>query len=557
MANEFRNIPKEKFTFIQKDAKLHDKKFQTKPVGYLKDAFNRFKKNKASIVAAWIVIFLVVFAIIGPLFYNADYQKAYENDVDLMKYQYLTPSLPQNWLKSLGLEGSGFWDGTTVREITEAQYIKYQLQGKETGYNPIAKVLSTKTVTDSNGSKKIYKVRFNPYYSIDSFTKTLTEEQYVALQAWQDENEIQIIMPWVDYRDSKFPDVYYIYNSPVKFNNINVWYHCDEKGNPVDVNGEKITDASQVVPGYRTYKRIDVGNGTTVRQGPADKYTSKMRIESDPGKTDPESEDRYKYANIGGSSNLGYSYTVRINPYNYFIYKYGFEPYYLFGSTQTGYDVFTRLALGARFSLLFAVAVSAINLVIGAIYGAIEGYYGGAADLIMERISDILASIPSMVVTVLFNLHLSGKVGVVPSLLYAFIMTGWIGMAGRTRMQFYRFKNQEYVLAARTLGASDRRVMFKHIFPNSLGTIVTSTVLVIPGVIFSETSLTYLGIINLDSPTRSSVGAMLSAGQGVMTTYPHLVLFPAVFIGLLMVSFNLFGNGLRDAFNPSLRGAED
>ena len=138
----------------------------------------------------------------------------------------------------------------------------------------------------------------------------------------------------------------------------------------------------------------------------------------------------------------------------------------------------------------------------------------------------------------------------------AFILTGWIGIAGTTRMQFYRYKNQEYVLAARTLGASDRRLMFRHIFPNALGTLITSSVLIIPGVIFSETSLTYLGIINLDSPTRSSVGAMLSAGQGVMTTYPHMILFPALFIALLMVSFNLFGNGLRDAFNPSLRGAE-
>ena len=130
-------------------------------------------------------------------------------------------------------------------------------------------------------------------------------------------------------------------------------------------------------------------------------------------------------------------------------------------------------------------------------------------------------------------------------------------MASRVRMQFYRFKNQEYVLAARTLGARDRRIMFKHIFPNSLGTIITGSVLVIPGVIFSETSLTYLGIINLDSPTRASVGAMLNAGKLIMTKFPHVILFPALFIALLMVSFNLFGNGLRDAFNPSLRGAED
>ena len=118
-------------------------------------------------------------------------------------------------------------------------------------------------------------------------------------------------------------------------------------------------------------------------------------------------------------------------------------------------------------------------------------------------------------------------------------------------------QGQEYTLAARTLGASDVRLMFKHIFPNSLGTIVTSAVMIIPGVIFSESSLTYLGIVNLDSTTRSSVGSMLSNGRAYFTTDPYIILFPALFISLLEISFNLFGNGLRDAFNPSLRGAED
>ncbi len=99
--------------------------------------------------------------------------------------------------------------------------------------------------------------------------------------------------------------------------------------------------------------------------------------------------------------------------------------------------------------------------------------------------------------------------------------------------------------------------MFKQICPNSLGTSITGSVLVIPGVIFSETSLTYLGIINLDSPVMSSVGSMLANGQSLMTSYPHIMLFPALFIALLEISFNLFGNGLRDAFNPSLRGTEE
>ena len=161
-----------------------------------------------------------------------------------------------------------------------------------------------------------------------------------------------------------------------------------------------------------------------------------------------------------------------------------------------------------------------------------------------------------MVVTTLFQLHLANKVGPVVALLFAFVLTGWIGMASRVRMQFYRFKGQEYILAARTLGARDSRLMFKHIFPNSLGTIITGSVLVIPGVIFSESSLTYLGIVNLESSTMTSVGTMLANGKNYLSTDPYIILFPSLFISLLEISFNLFGNGLRDAFNPSLRGAE-
>ena len=175
----------------------------------------------------------------------------------------------------------------------------------------------------------------------------------------------------------------------------------------------------------------------------------------------------------------------------------------------------------------------------------------------MERFSDILGNVPFMVVVTLFKLHIADKVGTVATLLFAFVLTGWIGMASTTRMQFYRYKNQEYVLAARTLGASDRRIMFKHIFPNALGTLITSSVLVIPGVIFSESSLSYLGIINLSTGSTTSVGTLMATARGSLSTYPHAILFPAIFIALLMITFNLFGNGLRDAFNPSLRGSED
>ena len=123
-------------------------------------------------------------------------------------------------------------------------------------------------------------------------------------------------------------------------------------------------------------------------------------------------------------------------------------------------------------------------------------------------------------------------------------------------MQFYRFKNQEYVLASRTLGARDARLIFVDILPNAMGTLITSSVLMIPGVIFSESSLSYLNIVNLSTSNITSVGTLLNDGSNFVATYPHMIMFPAIFISILMITFNLIGNGLRDAFNPTLRGGE-
>ena len=175
----------------------------------------------------------------------------------------------------------------------------------------------------------------------------------------------------------------------------------------------------------------------------------------------------------------------------------------------------------------------------------------------MERTSDILSGVPCIIVATLFQMYYSAKVGPIISLLFAFVLTGWLGTAYRVRTQFYRFKNSEYVFAARTLGASNKRLMFKHILPNSLGTIITSSVLVIPGVINSESMLSYLGIASITGDSGTSLGSMLANAQSTFMQYPHLMFFPALVLSLLMISFNLFGNGLRDAFNPSLRGVED
>jgi oligopeptide transport system permease protein len=221
-----------------------------------------------------------------------------------------------------------------------------------------------------------------------------------------------------------------------------------------------------------------------------------------------------------------------------------------------GYDILIRMASGILLSLALGFSVFMINFTIGAYLGALQGYYGGVLDILFQRFTEIIGSFPFIILNTLIVQHFVQRGGLSPfwGLVVAFIIAGWIGTANLVRMQFYRFKNQEYILAARTLGANNNRLMFKHIFPNALGTIITSSVLAIPGVVFTEATLSFLGIINLDGPNVTSLGTLLANGRAVLASSPHILFFPAVVISLLMISFNLFGNGLRDAFNPSLRG---
>ncbi len=509
---DYTNIPIEKFRFADKDRRTGDKKFDTKPVSYAKDVWVRFCKNKSSVVAACIILMLLLFSIFVPIFCNTTYSESL-TDTTYLEYSKLLP-------KSEFFSKFGFWDGCSDKTISKTYYNYWKALSVETGTDVIKEVYKADYKDPSSlSSDTFYDVSIDSYYSNGMTFLTLTEDQYKELQAWQNENGIQVIYPAVD--ETKI-------ENPIDAKDANVWYVTDRKG------AAKFDAQGNYIDAYLT-------------GGNDDAYDS-LRIDSDDGS--------YRYAKIGGTS-TNKSYTVRVFKYTYFQYRYGYEPCFLFGTNATGQDLLTRLAAGARFSLILAISISFVNLFIGAIYGAIEGYYGGAADLIMERVSDVLGGIPSMVVMSLFQLHLASKVGPIWSLVFAFVLTGWLGMAARTRMQFYRFKNQEHILAARTLGASDGRLMFKHIFPNAMGTLITGSVLSIPGVIFSESSLTYLGIVNLESSTQTSVGTLLSNGNGLLASFPHIILFPAVFIALLEISFNLFGNGLRDAFNPSLKGIED
>lgn len=521
MYNGTAKIPPEKFEFVHSGERIADKKFEDKPIGYFKDAWIRFRKNHASVVATIIIICIVLFAFLTPIFntrYNARFMDSY--------YAKKAP-------RALALRPYGIFDGGTTRTFSEKGLIKAIAigvgaedydgrsvslgEGLESYYQPMLKISDP---IEKRAGKKItltFNGKIDTYLEVGFMYLSLEQAEYQRIVQWEKDNNLHVFYPLVEDNS---------YNADAK--DANNWYKT-KKNVPVRINekgkAEELTYSPDTVL-EDNYKRDAEGNLVY-----------------------------YEYA--GGGNFETAQYKVRVLYYNYYRYKNGFEPNYLLGTDSQGYDLALRMAGGIKLSLLVAICVSFINFIIGAVYGAIEGYYGGLTDLIMERISDILSGVPFIIVATLFQIHLAAKVGAVPSLLFAFVLTGWIGTAARVRTQFYRFKNQEYVMAARTLGARDSRIIWKHIFPNSLGTIITSCALVIPGVINSESMLSYLGIVKLGSAGSTSLGTLLSDASSIWTNYPHLMIYPALILSLLMICFNLFGNGLRDAFNPSLRGVED
>lgn len=526
------SIPKEKLVFANTGERIKDQKFEDKPIGYFKDAWRRFCKNKASIVAAIIIICIVLFAIIVP-FLN------FSGTGTQAETRYMKKG-PRN----LFLSQFGIATGTIDSELRDTALIQYAAIGigASTDFDniisvgdainsgdplqPVKKITNRYVVQQGKNKTNMTDAKIDSYLQVGFVYLDVTQSEYANIVEWQEANGIQVLYPLIALNE------YNMYHKTTGTSDPNWWYKTDVKGRPLRTNQ----------------------NGSVVTI----KYEDAMDVVvEDNYMRDAEGNLRY-YTYSGGGNAETAMYRIRVLFYNYYQYTHnGMEPEFIFGTDSVGYDLAYRMAIGIRLSLILSVCIFAINFVLGAMYGAVEGYYGGTTDLVLEFVSYVLSGVPFMVTASLFQIHLASKAGPIPSLLFAFVLTGWIGTASLVRTQFYRFKNQEYVMAARTLGAKDARVIWKHIFPNTLGTIITSSVLAIPGVIFSESMLSYLGIVNLGSSTMTSLGTLLSSAAGVWTSRPHLMLFPAAVISLLMICFNLFGNGLRDAFNPSLRGSEE
>ena len=241
---------------------------------------------------------------------------------------------------------------------------------------------------------------------------------------------------------------------------------------------------------------------------------------------------------------------------------------HILGTDTLGRDIMVRLMMGSRISLLVGIVASVLILLIGSVYGAVAGYFGGKVDMIMMRLVDIIYTIPDILIIILLmvtlKFPLQSLANSVPGfdwintlgvglicIFIVFALLYWVGMARIVRSQILTLKEQEFVTAAKALGAGSGRIIRKHLLTNCMGTLIVTTTLQIPASIFTESFLSFIGI-GVAAP-MPSLGSMASQAIDGISSYPYRLLAPAIMISLIILSFNLIGDGLRDAFDPKLK----
>lgn len=618
-------LSKDSFELVQSNTKIFDQKFETKATTYFKDALKRFRKNKSSVVGAFILGLLILLAIIVPIV------SPFEINSPRVQERFLEPKLFE--------AGTGFWDGTrkytniiydvdkqqpadyyapAVTKLVvdkEPSYIDVATKYGKGGYFVFRNEVSNSTASDLSAVKYLssyptkmtatggYQVVIELVDIADVKSSQLGEyrilleygdNEFILLKDYSREyktltlnlsdaihkaglTEIEGAKLRFELKAGDGIETYILIKSCVFTSNDNnknleiisindatqsVLYAKDANGvAPVGYwvsDGVKNIYQAQVYYCsfvYDTYAAVYDKYEKTIAYSTLQDYIKAGWCKYD-SKVGPESfevlSDKCPIDGIKSQTTnvIGKVTEVTAEVYRYREYGYTSMPKFLFGTDESGHDIVKEAFSGLRTSLILGVCTCAFCLLFGLCWGAISGYFGGNIDLAMERFCEILSGVPWIVIMTLCILHLGNNFF---TFFLALCMTGWMGTAARTRTQFYRFKGREYILASRTLGASDMRLIFRHILPNALGTIVTGSVLMIPSVIFSEATLAYL---NLGLQGVNSFGVMLSNNQGYISTYPNLIVFPACIIALMMISFNLFGNGLRDALNPSLKGSE-
>lgn len=612
------------FNFVQRDEKIYDKKFETKPVGYFKDALIRFGKNRTNVIATGVLFTLIVMSIIFPTFTTKNYQ-ALET-----RMAFLPPRIPI-------VENLGFLNGiqqvdlqqidlSTVDPVTglgvpnsvryQTEYIvmdslenydlpcsekievcvggSVRLQNRSVDSSTVFQSLQNVfIVTSANPSVSVKVTEITQGTTLDILMKDGSTGDY------------QIIGTITESGEYTFELNETLESSGIFSSNVQLKFSSLTTSDFVALSEVSLQDTRSESPllndlGYNLsmYSTLE-GNGRSTRFGATvtmsrfnyDSYGSalgnysistfsqveynaiiaahgdvcaKIPNPANPtgwfhGEECPVQEVIRETSAIVVDGVEFRSYGVVMN---YRLLKgYDENVFFLAGTTGAGRDLFNLTWVALRTSLLIGVAAAVVNITVGVIYGAISGYYGGKVDILMERFSEVVARIPFLVVLAIAVAYIGPGI---TTLFIVLIISGWIGIASVTRTQFYRFKGREYVLASRTLGAKDTRLIFRHILPNGIGTIITASILSIPLVIFTESTLSYLGFgighgqqfnIGPISFSGVSIGVLLSDGRAEIVDKPYLTIFPAIIISILMITFNMFGNALRDAFNPTLRGS--
>ncbi len=221
---------------------------------------------------------------------------------------------------------------------------------------------------------------------------------------------------------------------------------------------------------------------------------------------------------------------------------------HFFGTDQLGRDLFTRVCRGGRISITIGVAGAFISVIVGCLYGGISAYMGGAVDTVMMRIVEIISSVPHLLVVIMISIVLDSKS--IGTLMFAMLVTSWCDLSRLVRSQMLQISQSEYVMAARQLGVHSIKIVLTHLIPNCMSIIIVNLTFRIPGLIFSEAFLSYVGL-GVQSP-ETSWGALASAATASFLTHPNQLFFPTLMISLTMLCFILIGDGLRDAMDPKL-----
>ncbi len=627
----FDSIDKSQFEFVQKEERIFDKKFETKPIGYFKDAMIRFTKNKTNVVASTILLILILCSIFVPILSPKNSTVLEE------RLAYLPPRMPL-------LEKIGIADGTKYKEdqpvdlstidpdtglgvpfSTKPEYIKMDtlknyyvactnkdelcvggenqllldrgsssVSVRSSGWVTLSSQATVNSqividVASITGPNSEVSVVIGPIMGQYLTVLTITEPGVYTINPYEVEDitipaiaNVKLQLTFSSDLSTSRASIKSIAVTSVSENEVHNYYADgyklsqfqlvagdDSAGAWVRAFGQRLMssyryDAYQEVLGERPDHAFSAKEYDQLMT----KYADVCIQQEDPDNPDgwlfPEGcpivrvNKQNESVVVAGVEYFSYNLVL-----DYKIYMgYSDTPYFLFGTDAFGRDMVKLIWIGLRTSLTIGLIVAVINISIGIVYGAISGYYGGQVDIIMERFAEVMGRIPWLVTLSIFIALIGPGI---ETLIYVMIVSGWIGVASITRTQFYRYKGREYVLASRTLGAKDARLIFRHILPNGIGTIITSSILMVPFLIFTEATLSYLGFgighgqsfkilgINMSGV---SIGVLLSDGRNQLHQNPHLTLFPSIIISILMITFNMFGNALRDAFNPALRGSE-